>query len=192
MRRPRTLKLLVYYVMVFYVCLGTCDESFKKSRTADSAPADVSPKTAGADLANKPEDPSKLDEEKRPHGANDKHVTSNHNLTSAGEINNDTSSKTIVPPAQPGAGHATSLNPGALWRGFYVFLGLSVLVMSYIIFRSFRITKSRAQMVRKYGVLAHRQDVEMRPLPLDEEDDDDTTVFDASNVSPRMAQHQNS
>lgn len=45
-------------------------------------------------------------------------------------------------------------------------------------------------MVRKYGVLTHRQDVEMRPLPLDEEDDEDTTVFDASNVLPNNAQHQ--
>lgn len=46
-------------------------------------------------------------------------------------------------------------------------------------------------MVRKYGVLAHRQDVEMRPLPLDEEDDEDTTVFDVSNVLTNNVQHQN-
>lgn len=46
-------------------------------------------------------------------------------------------------------------------------------------------------MVRKYGVLAHRQDVEMRPLPLDEEDDEDTTVFDASNVLTNNVPHQN-
>ena len=37
-------------------------------------------------------------------------------------------------------------------------------------------------MIRKYGVLTHRQDVEMRPLPLDEDDEDDTTIFDARNV----------
>lgn len=84
-----------------------------------------------------------------------------------------------------------SLNPGALLRGIYVFVGLSVLVMAYIVFRSFRLSKTRAQMVRKYGVLAHRQDVEMRPLPLEEEDDEDTTVFDASNVLTNNAQHQN-
>lgn len=46
-------------------------------------------------------------------------------------------------------------------------------------------------MVRKYGVLTHRQDVEMRPLPLSEEDDEDTTVFDASNVMTNNVQHQN-
>ncbi|CAL7944210.1 unnamed protein product [Xylocopa violacea] len=90
-----------------------------------------------------------------------------------------------------GEGHTTSLNAGALKRGFYVFVGLSVLVMAYTAFRSFRFSKTRAQMVRKYGVLAHRQDVEMRPLPLDEEDDEDTTVFDASNVLTNSVQHQN-
>lgn len=37
-----------------------------------------------------------------------------------------------------GEGHATSLNAGALKRGFYVFVGLSVLVLAYIVFRSFR------------------------------------------------------
>jgi hypothetical protein len=47
-------------------------------------------------------------------------------------------------------------------------------------------------MVRKYGVLAHRQDVEMRPLPLDEDDDDDTIVFDASNISSNRLQSQDS
>jgi hypothetical protein len=53
-----------------------------------------------------------------------------------------------------------------------------------------RLSKTRAQLVRKYGVLAHRQDVEMRPLPLEEEDDEDTTVFDASSVVTTNVQHQ--
>ena len=88
-------------------------------------------------------------------------------------------------------GHVTALTTGALKRGIYVFIGLSVIIMAYIVFRSFRLSKTRAQMVRKYGVLAHRQDVEMRPLPLDEEDDEDTTVFDASNVLANNVQHQN-
>ncbi|XP_032680866.1 uncharacterized protein LOC116848659 [Odontomachus brunneus] len=87
-------------------------------------------------------------------------------------------------------GH-TTFNTGALVRGFLVFVGLSILVMAYIVFRSFRLSKTRAQMVRKYGVLTHRQDVEMRPLPLEEEDDEDTTVFDASNVLTNNVQHQN-
>ncbi|XP_046621585.1 uncharacterized protein LOC124305795 [Neodiprion virginianus] len=75
-----------------------------------------------------------------------------------------------------------SVNTGALWRGISVFMGLTVLVIAYIILRCVRLSKNRTQMVRKYGVLAHRQDVEMRPLPLDDEDEDDTTVFDASEI----------
>ncbi|KAG7211357.1 hypothetical protein KM043_010647 [Ampulex compressa] len=112
------------------------------------------------------------------------------NITS--KSSTDTGNKTAqIPKEHVGEGHPTVLNSGALVRGFYVFVGLSILVVAYIVFRSFRLSKTRAQMVRKYGVLAHRQDVEMRPLPLDEEDDEDTTVFDASNVLTNNIQHQN-
>ncbi|XP_029169251.1 uncharacterized protein LOC114939186 [Nylanderia fulva] len=96
----------------------------------------------------------------------------------------------IADNEQSGEDHGT-FNTGALVRGFLVFGGLSILVMAYIVFRSFRLSKTRAQLVRKYGVLTHRQDVEMRPLPLEEEDDEDTTVFDASNVMTTNVQHQN-
>lgn len=84
--------------------------------------------------------------------------------------------------------HSTSLNSGALLRGFYVFVGLTTLALAYMVFRSFRLNKSRTQMVRKYGVLAHKQDMEMRPLPLDEDDEDDTTVFDATGLAPPRPQ----
>ncbi|CAK9797628.1 hypothetical protein ANTQUA_LOCUS1269 [Anthophora quadrimaculata] len=113
------------------------------------------------------------------------------NITSKQIDANKTTHNNEISKEHVGEGHATSLNAGALKRGFYVFVGLSVLVMAYIVFRSFRLSKTRAQMVRKYGILAHRQDVEMRPLPLDEEDDEDTTVFDASNVLTNNVQHQN-
>ncbi|XP_060833069.1 uncharacterized protein LOC132916767 [Bombus pascuorum] len=114
-----------------------------------------------------------------------------NNITSKQSDGNKTAHITETKKEHVGEGHATSLNAGALKRGFFVFVGLSVLVLAYIVFRSFRLNKTRAQMVRKYGVLAHRQDVEMRPLPLDEEDDEDTTVFDASNVLTNNVQHQN-
>ncbi|KMQ87312.1 hypothetical protein RF55_13433 [Lasius niger] len=97
----------------------------------------------------------------------------------------------IADNEQQSSGDHATLNAGALVRGFLVFVGLSILVMAYIVFRSFRLSKTRAQLVRKYGVLTHRQDVEMRPLPLEEEDDEDTTVFDASNVMTSNVQHQN-
>ncbi|EFN84468.1 uncharacterized protein LOC105183225 [Harpegnathos saltator] len=120
-----------------------------------------------------------------------------HNITSkpdavavAVAVTNKTAHAADATDEHSSEGH-TTFNTGALVRGFLVFVGLSILVMAYIVFRSFRLSKTRAQMVRKYGVLTHRQDVEMRPLPLEEEDDEDTTVFDASNVLTNNIQHQN-
>lgn len=55
----------------------------------------------------------------------------------------------------------------------------------------YRLRKRPAQMVRKYGVLTNKQDLEMRPLPLDEDDDDETTVFDASGLSLNSQQTAN-
>ncbi|XP_015119602.1 uncharacterized protein LOC107042884 [Diachasma alloeum] len=102
----------------------------------------------------------------------------------AGEESNIKMDPTVIPLA-----HIPSLNPGALKRAFYVFAGLSVIVLAYLMIRSFGFKKNPAQMVRKYGVLAHKQDIEMRPLPLDEDDEDDTTVFDISGLSPQRTQH---
>ncbi|XP_011503078.1 PREDICTED: uncharacterized protein LOC105366357 [Ceratosolen solmsi marchali] len=97
----------------------------------------------------------------------------------------------ITPTMQMTNGmHISSLNSGAFLRGIFVIIGLSIIVMAYMVFRGFRLSKTRAQMVRKYGVLAHRQDVEMRPLPLDEDDEDDTIVFDASNIASNTLQSQ--
>ncbi|XP_012262611.1 uncharacterized protein LOC105689853 [Athalia rosae] len=93
-----------------------------------------------------------------------------------------TSTSTPVLPKLPSNTSIQSVNTGALLRGVSVFFGLSIIVMAYIIFRCMRLNKNRTQMVRKYGILAHRQDVEMRPLPLDDDEEDDTTVFDASEV----------
>lgn len=114
-------------------------------------------------------------------------------ITSKSSLDTNKTAPVLGPQKEPhlSEGHGNPINPGAVLRGLYVFVGLSVLVMAYIVFRSFRLSKTRAQMVRKYGVLAHRQDVEMRPLPLEEEDDEDTTVFDASNVLTNNVQHQN-
>ncbi|XP_008546918.1 uncharacterized protein LOC103570823 [Microplitis demolitor] len=86
------------------------------------------------------------------------------------------------------SGHVPTLDSGAMMRAFYVFLGLSVIGVAYLVFRSTRLRKSPAQMVRKYGILANKQDIEMRPLPLDEEDDDDNVVFDASGLTRDLNQ----
>ncbi|KAK3912279.1 Protein FAM174C [Frankliniella fusca] len=69
------------------------------------------------------------------------------------------------------------LNPEALMRGFYVFVGLSAIVMVYIAWKSFG---KRPAQVHRYGVITNREDLEMAPLDSDDGDDDDTTHFDLS------------
>lgn len=80
--------------------------------------------------------------------------------------------------------HVPSFRPthehnGALLRSFYVFLGMSGLVLVYLSVRACR-TRPGApppSTVRKYGVVGRRSDMEMLPLPLSEDEEDDT-VFD--------------
>lgn len=72
------------------------------------------------------------------------------------------------------------MQSGALQRGFYVLLGGTLLLLLFLGFRMYRLQKGGNKpnvMVRKYGVLTNRRDVEMLPLPLDEDDEDDT-VFE--------------
>lgn len=66
-----------------------------------------------------------------------------------------------------------------------VFTGITITISHefadfYLIFFSTRKGGIRPTAVRKYGVLTQRTDIEMLPLPLDDEEDDDT-VFDVGN-----------
>ncbi|XP_018321484.1 uncharacterized protein LOC108734421 [Agrilus planipennis] len=71
-----------------------------------------------------------------------------------------------------------SMQYGPLLRGFYVFVSLSALVLIYFVFRSYRIRRNRQSSVKvkKYGVVTRRNDIEMRRLELEEEDDEN--LFD--------------
>lgn len=191
------IKVFVFLLIFLLEQSAVCNGSFRISRDVPVTSVNKSAETAknatahvvSLDAQKKPQQSAPLPDDKgKELEGNDKTVD---NVTSKQIDVNKTAQNRDTQKKHVGEEHATSLNTGALMRGFYVFVGLSVLVMAYIVFRSFRFNKTRAQMVRKYGVLAHRQDVEMRPLPLDEEDDEDTTVFDASNVLTNNVQHQN-
>ncbi|KAK9693836.1 Protein of unknown function (DUF1180) [Popillia japonica] len=76
---------------------------------------------------------------------------------------------------------------GALYRLFLVLLGILLLgicalTVVYVSYRFYRMRTggTRPTAVRKYGVLTQRTDIEMLPLPLDDDEDDDT-VFDVGN-----------
>lgn len=85
--------------------------------------------------------------------------------------------ESVVHPSDEGDDLSKKLNPEALMRGFYVFVGLSIIVMAYIAWKSFG---KRPTTIHRYGVVGHRDDLEMAPLDSDDGDDDDTTHFDIS------------
>lgn len=82
--------------------------------------------------------------------------------------------------------HGSNEHPGAMLRGFYVFLGLSIIIIIYFIIKAFRLRPGAPAptTVRKYGVVGRRSDMEMLPLPLAEEEDDDT-LFDMGSQGNR-------
>ncbi|XP_049963540.1 membrane protein FAM174A-like [Schistocerca serialis cubense] len=80
---------------------------------------------------------------------------------------------------QTGGRPQRNLNSGALLRGFSVFVGLSAIVVIYIVIRAISMRRKKTT-VRKYGILTNREDVEMTPLGA-EDDEEDTTLFDVSN-----------
>ncbi|XP_050501132.1 uncharacterized protein LOC126881120 [Diabrotica virgifera virgifera] len=69
---------------------------------------------------------------------------------------------------------------GAVIRGVLVFGGLGLIFLIYVGVRTYR--RRKMPIIRKYGVRARRSDVEMRPLPLDD-DEEDETVFDLSHLN---------
>ncbi|OXU17968.1 hypothetical protein TSAR_008840 [Trichomalopsis sarcophagae] len=200
--RIQRIKFFVFLLIFLLSQLASCDGNFRERRQA-AEPVPLDSKSGSKETAGKTAAAERKDVAKElPAQSSAKNASA-----SIGDVKK--AGVDITSKAAPGAASTTakpasstipstngmdlsSMNSGALMRGVFVILGLSVLVMAYMVFRSFRLNKSRAQMVRKYGVLAHRQDVEMRPLPLDEDDEDDTTVFDASNISSHRLQSQDS
>ncbi|XP_011864139.1 PREDICTED: membrane protein FAM174B-like [Vollenhovia emeryi] len=193
MTRSKIQKLGFFLFLLIFLLARTavCDGSFREKKAGTDADGKAAVAVADGNASDKDGQRSAAgaaaDARRPPASDNRTHdgITSKPPPPDAA----NKTAHTVDTSSESSEGH-TSFNTGALVRGFLVFVGLSILVMAYIVFRSFRLKKTRAQLVRKYGVLTHRQDVEMRPLPLEEEDDEDTTVFDASNVVTINAQHQ--
>ncbi|XP_044740382.1 uncharacterized protein LOC123301615 [Chrysoperla carnea] len=75
-----------------------------------------------------------------------------------------------------------SLTADTFIRGFYVFMGFGIIVLVYMGIKTIRVNQPPTPdtTVRKYGIKAKRGDLEMLPLPLAEDEDDDT-LFDVGN-----------
>ncbi|CAG9861352.1 unnamed protein product [Phyllotreta striolata] len=76
---------------------------------------------------------------------------------------------------------SVQIESGAVIRGVLVLIGISMVFFVYLGCKTYRRRKMNV-MVRKYGVRTRRSDLEMRPLPLDD-DEDDETVFDVGNIN---------
>uniref|UniRef100_A0A1B6DK16 Uncharacterized protein n=1 Tax=Clastoptera arizonana TaxID=38151 RepID=A0A1B6DK16_9HEMI len=63
--------------------------------------------------------------------------------------------------------------------GFYIFAGLSALIIFYFVIKALRLRRRRSK-VRRYGILTSHEDVELSPLENGDDDDEDSTVFDIS------------
>ncbi|XP_044745855.1 membrane protein FAM174-like [Coccinella septempunctata] len=65
-------------------------------------------------------------------------------------------------------------------KGSMVLISVSLLFIVFVAFKTYR-RKSRSARIKKYGIRLARGNIEMTPLPLDN-DDDDETIFDLKNV----------
>lgn len=78
--------------------------------------------------------------------------------------------------------------PGSYITGFYIFIGLSMCAMLFIVVRVYRLRLSRAE--RRYGVQGDRSTQELVPLPVSIEDDnsedEDHTLFEVNRQQIRI------
>ncbi|XP_015221295.1 membrane protein FAM174 isoform X2 [Lepisosteus oculatus] len=72
---------------------------------------------------------------------------------------------------------ANDSRPMSIQRALYVLVAVSALVIVYFVIRTVKMKKNRK--TRRYGVLDTNLAMEMTPLEQDEDEDDDTTLFDA-------------
>uniref|UniRef100_A0A0A1XAK4 Uncharacterized protein C14orf37 homolog n=1 Tax=Zeugodacus cucurbitae TaxID=28588 RepID=A0A0A1XAK4_ZEUCU len=78
--------------------------------------------------------------------------------------------------------------PASYLTGFYIFLGLSLCAMLFIVAKVYRLRLSRAE--RRYGVQGDRSTQELVPLPVSIEDDnsedEDHTLFEVNRPQIRI------
>ncbi|VEN41716.1 unnamed protein product [Callosobruchus maculatus] len=90
---------------------------------------------------------------------------------------NESFDKNVMPEdANPAESESSSLTQGVI-----VIVSLTMIFFIFLAIRVFRAPRGPNVIVKKYGVRARRCDVEMEPLPLDDEEDE--TVFELGNFT---------
>ncbi|XP_057659642.1 uncharacterized protein LOC130895966 [Diorhabda carinulata] len=100
---------------------------------------------------------------------NAQHVNENNNI--------DDKQKNLLPDNES---NNSDVESGAVIRGILVFVGIGLIFIVYIACKTYR--RNKMPIIKKYGVRGRKSDVEMKPLPLDD-DEDDETVFDLGNLN---------
>lgn len=117
------------------------------------------------------------------------------------ETSGNSSAQPILTPSNSTTAEVPVVRPAhtdgeSLQTALLAFVALGILLVFFIVFRSYRLRTSRAE--RRYGVLGDRSAQELTPLPMATEEDeeesgeDEQTLFDASHRSfggerqPRM------
>nr|CAI5840436.1 unnamed protein product [Callosobruchus analis] len=79
----------------------------------------------------------------------------------------------------PEEAHPAESESNTLTKGVIVVVTMTMIFFIYLAIRVFRAPRGPNVIVKKYGVRTRRCDVEMEPLPLDDEEDE--TVFELGN-----------
>lgn len=96
-------------------------------------------------------------------------------------LTHDTSSGFLNLTETPFLNWPSNFNSTTAVTGFYVFACLSAVIVVYFVVKAIRLRRRKSK-IRRYGIIASREDVEMTPLG-DEDEDEDSTVFDINEHS---------
>lgn len=169
-------------IYVFVVCfLLHCLFISENEVHADSTPSNVKPidkTTKSVSTTKLPPNHSEIIHVTEISKTKAESITNGVNATQNSETVTPGNSSTIRKRDPP-----KNISAGAVVRGFYVFVGLGAIVVMYIVVRTVRLRRKKTT-VRKYGILASREDVEMTPLGADD-DEEDMTLFDMSSHKSR-------
>ncbi|XP_030640077.1 protein FAM174C [Chanos chanos] len=117
------------------------------------------------------EDENPVRETKRDTGS----ATANITATFKPSSSNMTANNTV------GYNHNLGVNPSMIQRALFVLIGITIIGVLYFLIRAVRLKKSTVQR-KKYGLLSNSDDtMEMAPLESDEEED--MTVYEARSLT---------
>jgi len=103
--------------------------------------------------------------------------TANASIDASEDNKNSSAASNASAPVLPLKGKSAELNIDAMKRASYVILVVTFVVIAYFVIRGLRLRGNVK--ARRYKIVSRKGDTEMAPLD-QEEEEDDTTLFDAN------------